>query len=274
MVITKGGAGYKADAAYVGFNSRNLTNKVLMAGPGFVQSKIKVKNAPSFPSMDEPWENNLGMLLRPGPGKTFLMGRDEVKNREFKQLFPDHKSGKFKNETLDGLDQPVVQVSWAEAREFCVQLTKKERAENKISISQAYRLPTGKEWEKAAGEMKYPFGSKWPPACTNGNYADETFKGAFGETNIIEGVRDDHAVSADGGTFSPNALGFYDMGGNVKEWCDEWLDTINHKNHVFRDGSWKTSRPEDAETKARHEQEDKCDDVGFRIVLSGSGGAH
>ncbi len=224
--------------------------------------------------MDEPWSNTLGMSLRPGPSKTFLLGRDEVKNREFKQLFPDHKSGDFKNETLDGPDQPVVQVSWAEAREFCALLTKQERAENKISMSQTYRLPTGKEWEAAAGGAKYPFGSKWPPACTNGNYADETFKGVFSETAIIEGVRDGHAVSASGATFLPNAFGFYDMGGNVKEWCDEWIDTTNHKNHVVRDGSWKTSRSEDAETKARHEQEDKGDDVGFRIVLSGSGGAH
>lgn len=74
---------------------------------------------------------------------------------------------------------PVVNVSWKDAQAFCVWLTRKERAEGKITASQSYRLPTDAEWSVAVGldresgntpraknmgvKNVYPWGKEWPP---------------------------------------------------------------------------------------------------------------
>ena len=37
------------------------------------------------------------------------------------------------------------------------------------------------------------------------------------------------------GSFKPNALGFYDLGGNVAEWM--W-EEVNKTNRILRGGAW------------------------------------
>lgn len=74
---------------------------------------------------------------------------------------------------------PVVNVSWNDAKAFCVWLSRKE--------GRTYRLPTDREWSVAVGlgresgrtpAMKeiqggkvYPWGTSWPPPTGSGNYA-------------------------------------------------------------------------------------------------------
>ncbi len=48
-------------------------------------------------------------------------------------------------------DHPVVGVSWEDANQFCAWLTKKERSEGTLGMFQSYRLPTDREWSRAAG---------------------------------------------------------------------------------------------------------------------------
>jgi formylglycine-generating enzyme required for sulfatase activity len=198
------------------------------------------------------------------------MGRYEVRNCDFKRFKADHNSGNYKDKPLGGDRQPVVHVSWDDAKAFCAWLTQTEQAERVISKDQSYRLPTEKEWELAAGKAGYPFGKKWPPSGKAGNYADETAKRDLGETSIIDGYDDGCAVAAEQGAFDRNKSGFYDMGGNVAEWCKDWFDQ-KQKSHVIRGGSWKTAKAEEAETSARRVQDGESEDVGFRIVLSGPG---
>jgi prepilin-type N-terminal cleavage/methylation domain-containing protein len=206
------------------------------------------------------------MEMLPIAGTSVLMSKYEVANSEFNLSQANHSSGTYKDKDLNGTNQPVVQVTWYEAKDFCNWLTQREHANKAIKMAQTYRLPTEKEWELAAGGEKYPWGPDWPPDSKQCNYADETAKSDLGLTSIIEGYNDGCAVTAGRDVFAPNKQGFCDMGGNAAEWCQD-KDGFFGKAHIVKGGSWKTFNPEDAQTKARTAQDGKSDDIGFRIVL-------
>jgi formylglycine-generating enzyme required for sulfatase activity len=118
---------------------------------------------------------------------------------------------------------PVEEVSWDEAKAYCGKVGK--------------RLPTEAEWEYAAREggkkVKYGTG-KNEINCNTANYG-----GCGGKTKP-------------GGSHAPNALGLYDMSGNVFEWVADWYEGDYYgkspeKNpkgpsdgafRVLRGGSW------------------------------------
>ena len=85
------------------------------------------------------------------------------------------------------------------------------------------------------GTSKYPWGDYYPPKWDDGNYA------------ILEDGKDDpkkigvHGIlgTAPVGSFKPNALGFYDLGGNAGEWMWDGFDATDPKsNRVLRGGYW------------------------------------
>lgn len=114
---------------------------------------------------------------------------------------------KFRGKTpspkgLDGDDQPVVNVCWHEARAFADWVTKESKGKVKFS------LPTEAQWEWAArgGEAN----QKW--ATGSGNISPA-------EANYGDG---EDGKTVDVYAYLPNALGFYQMSGNVSEWCADW----------------------------------------------------
>ena len=58
--------------------------------------------------------------------RPFLIGSREVTNGEFRRFRPTHSSGSVQGFSLNGDDQPVVNVSWNEAARFCNWLSQKE----------------------------------------------------------------------------------------------------------------------------------------------------
>lgn len=135
---------------------------------------------------------------------------------------------------------PVVCVSWYDAVQFCNWRSRREGLEpcyggERDSVTcdfgaNGYRLPTEAEWEYAARsrgkKIKYAWGDSMPfiegrPA---GNTRDEAAHREWDITDYWIGYDDGYARTAPVGSFAPNELGIYDIGGNVYEWCWDWYD--------------------------------------------------
>ena len=156
-------------------------------------------------------------------------------------------------------EHPVVGVNWYDARAFCEWLTLRERAAGRLPANREYRLPRDHEWSLAVGlaeeapartpeekdekiKDRYPWG-EWPegqpPPAGAGNYADAEADDGHWPANFgtIAGYRDGYARTSPVGSFKPNALGIYDLGGNVWEWCeDEYRPGAGSR--VVRGASW------------------------------------
>jgi tetratricopeptide (TPR) repeat protein len=169
--------------------------------------------------------------LLPVPGTGILMSRTELTVGEWKlylkaEGLPDwHQPANFWTQTDE---HPVVLVTWNEVRDFCNWLSAK--------TGKKWRLPTNAEWEAAVGNMEFPWGDYYPPHWDDGNYAI-----------AADGNKDSRLVGVDGilgtapvASFRPNALGFYDLGGNVAEFM--WDGADESKGYI-RGGGGILSRP-------------------------------
>ena len=135
-------------------------------------------------------------------------------------------------------DCPVENVSWFDAIDFCIALSKLEglapcyeRIDKKVTELNpdrctGYRLPTEKEWEVAAYAGT---NMRWAGTDDESKLAEYA---AFDKTHP-EPVR---------GSRKPNGWFLYDMSGNVWEWVwDCWSDKANEADcdHVHRGGSFR-----------------------------------
>lgn len=211
------------------------------------------------PAVKGDFENSLGMKFVKVPGTDVLFCVWETRVQDYEAFAKATSTQWSKPGFEQGPTHPAVEVSWDDAKAFCAWLTKKERAEGKISTSQFYRLPTDEEWSWAVGigdresgstpndknaKLKgvFPWGTQWPPPGGAGNYADLTAKMKYRDSTVIESYDDDFAETAPVGSFTPNHLGLYDLGGNVWEWCEDWYDG-GQKSRVLRGGSWLNGGP-------------------------------
>lgn len=145
----------------------------------------------------------------------FYIGKNEVTQAEWNRFM------KPANVSTVGDNLPVDNVSWFDIAIYCNGRSESEGLNPAYKIrgvgasrvvtcdfkANGYRLPTEAEWELAAkaGELNSYSGSNDP--------AD------------VAWYRDNSAgkIRTPGGK-TPNALGLYDMTGNVSEWCWDWYD--------------------------------------------------
>ena len=99
------------------------------------------------------WTNGLGMVfvLLQDQGIRFSIWETRVKDYAvFVEEGSWAKAWPQKPNFKQGTNEPVVNVGWDEAKEFCLWLTKRERALGLISSNQVYRLPSDHEWSVEA----------------------------------------------------------------------------------------------------------------------------
>ncbi len=211
----------------------------------------------------------------------FWMSKTEVTNEQFRAFQKNHDSGQFHGHSLNGDDQPVVEVSWRDANNFCQWLTGQNGGQYH------FRLPTEAEYEyacRAGTQTSRYWGDDSSRACVHENVADYTAQKQLGLQTIHQ-CDDGYATTAPVGSFRPNPFGLDDMLGNVLEWCGdvysvdayveleknnpENVDESMGQSRVIRGACWHDP-PGDARCAKRRNglPDTKSDDLGFRIVRS------
>jgi formylglycine-generating enzyme required for sulfatase activity len=215
-------------------------------------------------------ENSLGMKFAPLPGTGVLLAIWETRVQDYAVFAQATGRPWTKPDFEQGPGEPVVNVTWEDAVAFCAWLTTQERKTGKLGPRQRYRLPKDEEWSlgvSLAPEMGktpeqrmktlivWPWGSNWPPPAGAGNYGPELRVDRFANTSPV-------------GSFAPNRLGFYDLGGNVWEWCEDWFNPAS-VTKVLRGGSFHDDQPKDLLAAYRFSATMHLsnDDIGFRIAL-------
>jgi formylglycine-generating enzyme required for sulfatase activity len=190
----------------------------------------------------------------------FWLGRTEVTQDQWASVMSDVALANF-----IGGDRPVANVSWKQATEFCRRVTAQEAEARRMPAGLAYTLPTEAQWEYACR------------AGTTGDYAGDLDAMAWYDKNSGNMT---HPVA----TKQANAWGLYDMHGNVREWCRDWLSDklpggsvtdptgpASGTVRVFRGGYWLGGV---AHCRSAHRSgaypSDRTGTLGFRLALAPS----
>lgn len=237
----------------------------------------------------QPWTNSLGIPFVPVNDR-LMAAVWETRVQDFEEFWSESGEEKpyFKAPWDQADNEPVVRVSREQAEAFCDWLTTREQSRRRIDLTMVYRLPTDLEWSQMAGleseseisspmqrdgQMKdhFPWGdSEWPPPVGVGNFAgimtSDDDEAEDESTQYEDGFR----FTAPVGSFRPNALGLYDMAGNVAEWVSDPYHPES-KEGVLRGGHFDDYLREYLLTSYRNVQlAEGAGDVlfGFRVVLS------
>jgi formylglycine-generating enzyme required for sulfatase activity len=132
----------------------------------------------------------------------FALGRCEVTQAQYYALMGTNPSTHQSATEPTASQRPVEQISWTMAVAYCAKLTEREAAAGRLAPTIVYRLPTEAEWEfacRAGSTTEWNTGASLTTAQAN-------VAGALARTATV-------------GTYGANAVGLFDMHGNVAEWC-------------------------------------------------------
>lgn len=160
-------------------------------------------------------------------------------------------------------NRPVINVSWNEAFEYTQWLSRQ--------TGETYHLPSEAQWEAVAsnwGNQEYP----WPGGVEQGREGANCKRGCRSSYVTLFGGK-----TAPVATYTANALGVFDLGGNVAEWvADCYSPTypapdvkvdFDGCNRVIRGGSFMDNIEDLNVYKRDHKAPEFRDKfIGFRVV--------
>ena len=207
----------------------------------------------------------------------FLLGETEV-TQELYELVMGYNPSLYKGQE-DSKQRPMECVTWYDAIMFCNKLSIltnkspyyeikviKYEDETQTNIKKAsvesnegangFRLPSEKEWEYAA------------KANTNNLWSGTNDESKLGEYAWFGVVYHKGGATHPVAQKKPNEWGFYDMSGNVYEWCYDKYDNTSD-NRVFRGGSWSNDASRLRFAFRSYDSPDYRDAyLGFRVAAS------
>lgn len=228
--------------------------------------------------------------------RPFFISAKEVSNKEFARFRKGHDSGGDVHASLAGDNNPVANLAWADAVEYCNWLSAREGLAPAYELKfdewvpirptpDGYRLPTEAEWvwairyQGSGKASRFAWGNKLPPKGEAGNYADKSAAGLV--PSILPSYDDGYASTAPVGSFPANALGIHDGAGNVAEWVNDLytvpapgrtepvVDPVGPDrgtHHVIRGSSWRHAGIMELRLSFRDFGTMPRNDVGFRIA--------
>ena len=197
--------------------------------------------------------------------KGYWLGETEVTQAQWESVMGSNPS-RFK-----GASRPVEKVLWEDCQEFIAKVNREAQRQ----LGGEARLPTEAEWEyacRAGSRTAYSWGNSLngDKANCDGNYPYGT---------AIKGPDKRETVNVC--SYSPNAWGFYDMHGNVYEWCQDWYGAYpsgavtdptgqaSGDDRVLRGGCWNSdARFCRSATRSWHGPGHSIDYFGFRLCCS------
>jgi formylglycine-generating enzyme required for sulfatase activity len=226
----------------------------------------------------------------------YLISTREVTNKEFAQFMKNHDSGADTHPSLAADGNPVANVSWELAVQYCNWLSKQEgltpvyvqefdKWVPTLPFPDGYRLPTEAEWVWAirygnkTKATRFNWGDRWPPPEGSGNFADKSAVDLV--PSIIPGYEDGFASTAPVGKFKANGLGIHDGMGNVAEWVNDYYTVptpgqttpviyptgpATGNSYVIRGSSWRHAGITELRLSYRDYGAAARNDVGFRIA--------
>ncbi len=256
----------------------------------------------------KPWDNSLGMKFVPLPGHPVLISIWETRLRDFKifseaeiALQPDWQldAGTLRQQKIEQRkdadqtgpdmrehlatwetpgfpqtpDDPACGIDMGDARLFCSWLSWRERNEGRLTATERYRLPTAEEWSAAVEQDDLRLLQDDKAALANFAGVEAHDAASWPADAAVLARRDPFARTSPVGSFKPNALGLYDMFGNVAEWVDtpkphRVVESSAMLYGVFG-GSWSTGAPFRGRAGYRSTMRAgrAQSNIGFRIVL-------
>ncbi|MEO7932783.1 MAG: SUMF1/EgtB/PvdO family nonheme iron enzyme [Chthoniobacterales bacterium] len=267
--ITPGEVDYEIQLP--GWRTAHVQGKVEAASQTFLAARLERER---IVTPGQPFTNSLGQKLLPLPDVADLWVADtETRVRDWLEFCAATGAVWQKPDFASTDLYPVVSVNWNDANAFCHWLTAREQAAGQIDQTLEYRLPTDAEWSAAAGlpvepgdtpekrdgrnKELFPWGKTWPPPPAIANLGLPKYADGYLQTAPVA-------------SFPPNSNGFYDLSGNVWEWCADSYNASERGWGLLRGGSWGTKDRAEILSAYRNVTDRNERDVvyGFRYVLA------
>jgi formylglycine-generating enzyme len=203
--------------------------------------------------------------------KGFYLGKYEVTQAQHEAVMTGNTEGLSATPSYysGNPNRPVERVSWNDVQVFLTRLNAAEEAAGRLPEGWSYVLPTEAEWE-------YACRAGTTTAYSWGNAIDLT------KANFAPHWRSGLQRTSDVGQYAANPWGFYDMHGNVYEWCADWygdyptgavtdpVGPVHGSPRVKRGGSWGTPGTYLRSAERVYAHGIRFHNLGFRVGLKAS----